>query len=70
MLGGQHVTMPTPMGKTFNFFPPGVFTLLGLPFFFPDKSTTDLFVDCDFGCVFAMTKLIMRRICAMCKSDS
>jgi hypothetical protein len=62
MLGGEHVTMPTPTGKTFNFFLPGVFTSLDLPFFFPDKPTTDLFVDHDFGCVFAMTRSIMRRI--------
>jgi hypothetical protein len=25
--GGEHVTTPTPMGKTFNFFPPGVLPL-------------------------------------------
>jgi hypothetical protein len=68
--GGEHVTMPTPMGKTFNFVPPGVFTSLDLPFSFPDEPTTNLFVDCDFGCVFAMTRLIMRMICIMCKSDS
>jgi hypothetical protein len=61
--------MPTPTGKTFNFFPQGVFISLDLPFF-PDKPTTNLFVDCDFGCVFAMTRLIMRMICVVCKSDS
>jgi hypothetical protein len=32
-LGGEHVTTPTPTSKTFNFFPPGVFTSSGLPFF-------------------------------------
>jgi hypothetical protein len=26
MLSGEHVTMPTPLGKTFNFFLSGVFT--------------------------------------------
>jgi hypothetical protein len=62
--------MPTPTGKTFNFFLPGVFTSLDLSFFFPDELTTDLFVDCNFGCVFAMTRLIMRMICVVCKSDS
>jgi hypothetical protein len=31
--GGEHVTMPTPMGKTLNFFPQGVFISLDLPFF-------------------------------------
>jgi hypothetical protein len=62
--------MPTPMGKTFNFFPLGVFTSLDLPFFFPDKPTTDLFVHHDFGCVFSMTRSIMRRICIVCKSYS
>jgi hypothetical protein len=35
--GGEHVTMPTPMGKTFNFFPQRVFTSLDLPFFIPDR---------------------------------
>ncbi len=30
--GGEHVTMPTPMGKTFNLFPQGVF-ISYLPFF-------------------------------------
>jgi hypothetical protein len=70
MSGGEHVTTPTPTGKTFNFFLQGVFTSLDLPFFFPDEPTTNHFVDCDFGCVFAMTRLIMRMICVMCKSDS
>jgi hypothetical protein len=32
-MGGEHVTMPTPTGKTFNFFPQGVFISLDLPFF-------------------------------------
>jgi hypothetical protein len=67
--GGEHVTMPTPMGKTFNFFPPSVFTSSDLPFFFPDKPPTDLFFYGDFDCVFAMTRLIMRMICVVCKSD-
>jgi hypothetical protein len=31
--GGEHGTMPTPMGKTFNFFLQGVFISLDLPFF-------------------------------------
>ncbi len=31
--GGEHITIPTPMGKTFNFFPQGVFISLDLPFF-------------------------------------
>jgi hypothetical protein len=61
--------MPTPMGKTFNFSPPGVFTSSNLPFFFPYKPTTDLFFDGDFGYVFAMTRSIMRMICAVSKSD-
>jgi hypothetical protein len=61
--------MPTPTGKTFNFFLPGVFTSSNLPLFFPDKPTTNLFVDCDFGCVFAMTRSIMRMMCVVCKSD-
>jgi hypothetical protein len=67
--GGEHVTMPTPMGKTFNFFLPGVFTSLNLPFFFPDEPTSKLFFDSDFGCVFAMTHLIMTMICVLSKSD-
>ncbi len=69
-LGGEHVTTPTLIGKTFNFFLPGVFTSLDLPFFFPYKSNTNLVVDHDFGYVFAMTRSIMRRICVACKSDS
>jgi hypothetical protein len=69
-LGGKHVTMPTPTIKTYNFFLQGVFISLDLPFFPPDKPTTGLFVDCDFGCVLAMTRSIMRMICIMCKSDS
>jgi hypothetical protein len=48
-LGGEHVTTPTPTGKIFNFFPPDVFTSSNLPFFYPDKPTTNLFVDCDLG---------------------
>jgi hypothetical protein len=68
-LGGEHVTTPTPTGKTFNFFPQGVFTSLNLPFFFPDKPTTELFFDGGFGCVFAMAQLIMSMICAVSKSD-
>ncbi len=68
-LGGEHVTVPTPTSKTFNFFLPGVFTSLDLPFFFPDKPASNLFFNGDFGCVFAMTKLIMRKICIVCKSD-
>jgi hypothetical protein len=32
-LGGEHVTLPTPTGKTFNFFLQGVFISLDLPFF-------------------------------------
>ncbi len=46
------------------------FYLFGLTIFFPDKPTTNLFVDYDFGCVFFMTRLIMRMICIVCKSDS
>jgi hypothetical protein len=70
-LGGEHVTtpMPMPMGKTFNFFPPSVFTLSDLPFVFPDKPTTNLFFDGDFECVFAMTHSIMKMICVVSKSD-
>ncbi len=68
-LGGEHVTMPTPTGKTVNFFLPGVFTSLNLPLFFPDKSTTNLFFDGDCGCVFATTRLIMKMICVVSKSD-
>jgi hypothetical protein len=33
MLGGEHVTMPTPTSKIFNFFAQGVFISSGLPFF-------------------------------------
>jgi hypothetical protein len=62
--------MPTPTGKIFNFFLKGVFISLNLPFFSPDKPITNLFVDCDFGCVLAMTRVIMRMICIVCKSDS
>jgi hypothetical protein len=69
MLGGEHVTGPTPMGKTFNVFPPGVFTSSDSPFFFPDKPTTKLFFDGDFGCVFARTCLIMKMMCVVSKSD-
>jgi hypothetical protein len=68
-LGGEHVTTPTPMVTTFNFFPPGVFTSSNLPFFFPYKPTTNLFFDRDFGCVFVMTQSIMRMICIMSKID-
>jgi hypothetical protein len=68
--GGEHVITPTLTCKTFNIFPPGVFTSLDLPVFFLDKPTTDLFVDRDFGCVFDMTRSNMRRICIVCKSDS
>jgi hypothetical protein len=32
-LGGEHVTMPTPIGKTFNIFPQVVFISLDLPFY-------------------------------------
>ncbi len=46
------------------------FYLFGLTIFSPDKQTTDIFVDCDFGCVLAMTRSIMRMICVVCKSDS
>jgi hypothetical protein len=67
--GGEHVTTQTPMGETFNFYLPGVFTSLDLPLFFPDEPTTNIFIDGDFGCVFAMTRLITRRICIVCKSD-
>jgi hypothetical protein len=31
--GGEHVTTPIPMGKTFNFFLQGIFISLDLPFF-------------------------------------
>ncbi len=67
--GGEHETMPMPTGKTFNFFLTGIFTSSNLPLFFPDKPTTDLFFDGDFGCVFAMTRSIMRMVCVMSKSD-
>jgi hypothetical protein len=33
MLDGEHITMPTPTGKIFNFFPQGGFISLDLPFF-------------------------------------
>jgi hypothetical protein len=69
-LVGEHVTMPTQTGITFDFFLPGYFTSVDLPFFFSDKPTTNLFVDHGFGCVFAMARSIMRRICVVCKSDS
>ncbi len=68
--GGEHVTTPTPTGKTFNFFPQGIFISFDLPFSSPEKPTTNLFVDCDFGCALAMTRSIMRMICIVCKSDS
>ncbi len=69
MLGGEHVTKLTPMGKTFNFLPPGVLTSSDLPFYFPDKPITNLFFDGDFGCVFAMIRSIMKMICIVSKND-
>jgi hypothetical protein len=70
LLGGEHVTKPTPMGETFNFFLQGVFISSDFPIFSHDNPTTNLFVDYDFGCVLAMTMSIMRMICIVCQSDS
>jgi hypothetical protein len=67
--GGEHVTTQTPTGKTFN-SSRKVFLSLWTYHFSPDKPNTNFFVNCDFGCVFAMTRLIMRMICIMCENDS
>ncbi len=56
--------------RNLQLLPAWCFYLFGLTIFSPDKPTTNLFVDSDFGCVSAMTKLIMRMICIVCKNDS
>ncbi len=55
--------------QNLQLLPTRCFYLFGLTILFPWWPTTDLFFNCDFGCVFEMTRLIMRRICVVCKSD-